>query len=90
MIASPQSFRMRKGNITRGHIPTLVSNLASLRYPMIFLMDSTEPFLQSKRISRYPKEFLIPSFWMGDAHLEVTTNKELTRHDCSRSCLIRW
>jgi hypothetical protein len=25
--------------------PTFESNLASLRYPMIFLMDSTEPFL---------------------------------------------
>jgi hypothetical protein len=29
------------------YAPTFGSNLASLRYPMIFLMDSTEPFLYS-------------------------------------------
>jgi hypothetical protein len=27
------------------NLPTFVSNLASFRYPMIFLMESTDPFL---------------------------------------------
>ena len=57
---------------------------------MIFLMDSTEPFLQSTHISsgfQYmfkPRE--LPSTVPRPAknsHFKVPTHEELARHDCS-------
>jgi hypothetical protein len=56
---------------------------------MIFLIDSTEPFLPSTHVSSRA-----PIWWSSasslqssstpvkNSHLKVPTDKELTRHDC--------
>ena len=48
---------------------------------MIFLMPSTEPFLQRISISFHPNHFQLFLPNEGYQHLEVTTDEELTRHD---------
>ena len=82
----PKAWIKGSGVVERTiHVPVLGSSFASFRDPMIFLMASTDPFLSkangtnqlSRSTSKYPTQSI-----EGYKHLKVTTDKELTSHDC--------